>query len=183
MPQLGEIKSSKELGYKGVTTKHIWAACITCGKERWVQFTGGKPKNARCISCVNKTKTGELSHNWKGGRRRFGDYITVRLQPNDFFYPMADKRGYVLEHRLIMAKHLNRCLLPWETVHHREGYAKDDNRYPQTLELLPSPSSHNALTRMITYIKKLEREVGGLRQQLRFGKPIENKKLDKRGKK
>lgn len=54
--------------------------------------------------------------------------------------------------------------MAWETVHHKYGFAKDDNRYPETLELLPNQHKHDALTRMITYIKKLEREIVRLRE-------------------
>ena len=48
-------------------------------------------------------------------------YIRVKLKPSDWFYSMADARGYVLEHRLVMAKHLGRCLQAWEIVHHIDG--------------------------------------------------------------
>ncbi len=71
---------------------------------------------------------------WKGGRSRtpYG-YIQVTLSPGDPFMTMAQSRGYVLEHRLVMARQLGRPLLPSESVHHINGI-KDDNR-PENLEL------------------------------------------------
>ena len=101
---------------------------------------------------------GILNNAWKGGiSKRSDGYVQVLLLPNDFFYPMASKESYVLEHRLVMAKHLNRCLLIWETVHHKNS-VRSDNRI-ENLELLPTPNRHDSLTKMTRYIKKLEREI------------------------
>jgi len=50
-----------------------------------------------------------------------GAYIMVKLDPTDFFYPMANSNGQVREHRLVMAKHLKRRLHPSEIVHHIDG--------------------------------------------------------------
>lgn len=127
MPKLGEIRKAREIGEKPSygNSKLIWSACIDCGKERWVLFRVklGIPVSNRCLSCGAKLTPnllGSKSSNWKGGRTHTGrGYITVKLQPDDFFYPMADSNGSILEHRLVMAKHLGRNLGSWEIVHHK----------------------------------------------------------------
>jgi len=72
---------------------------------------------------------GPKNPQWKGGRVTcHGDgYVLIKLSEDDFFRSMAGKQGYVLEHRLVVAKSLGRCLQPWEKVHHKNGI-KDDNR-------------------------------------------------------
>lgn len=120
--QLGTVMRAKEINRKG-SEKYIYHACELCGKERWVVLRNGKPRRKSCILCANKYRRhpkGSNNARWKGGRltSKFG-YIKVLLSPDDFFYPMADNKGYVLEHRLVMAKKLGRCLQPFEKVHHK----------------------------------------------------------------
>ena len=167
MPQIGEIKTSRELGYATRGHRFIWAACKKCGKERWVQIRKSSvfPEMLQlasklCKSCAGKNK---LCH--KGKRLRIGDgegYIRILVNKDDFFYPMVNKDGRVLEHRLVMAKSLNRCLLPWEIVHHRNGI-KDDNSL-ENLVLISGRGNHNTLLNKT--IINLQRENAELREKL-----------------
>ena len=113
--------------------------CRECSKKRWISDWQKKQPTytGLCLNCSRRSKRGESSYNWKGGRVKtdFG-YVEILLRSDDFFYPMAKKSGYVLEHRLVIAKHLGRCLQAWEIVHHLNG-VKDDNRI-ENLELLGS---------------------------------------------
>lgn len=136
MPEIGEIRKGSDVGFKSHVTV-IWHACTECGKERWVQLYCKQPKNVRCNSCAQLAR--------KGGRVILDrGYIGIYLRPSDFFYPMAHSKtqwgGYVLEHRLVMAKHLGRCLQAWEIVHHKNG-VRDDNRL-ENLELTGSIGEH-----------------------------------------
>jgi len=65
---------------------------------------------------------------WKGGRVKTGEgYIGVRITHDDMMASMIVRSGYVLEHRLVMARSLGRPLLATESVHHING-DRTDNR-------------------------------------------------------
>ena len=154
--ELGEIRGSKELGYKG-TSRWIWAACEFCGKERWVGLKYGKPKFNRCNSCANSSMHGNHSNRWKGGTRKHScGYVLIYTLPDSPFYPMA-KYKYIPEHRLVMAQHIGRCLESWEIVHHK-NHIKTDNRIGN-LELLQSKTEHLPDTLTMAHIGKLEKRV------------------------
>jgi hypothetical protein len=71
------------------------------------------------VNIRNKIK--ENHHNWKGGRLIVGGYVQVIIDANSPYVSMARNSRYVLEHRLVMAQHLGRCLQQTETVHHIDG--------------------------------------------------------------
>jgi len=171
MPEIGEIKSRKQIGRFGWNAL-IWHACIDCGKERWVELSMGNPQHLRCLKCARQIQRGANNSHWNGGRTiDHYNYIYVLLPRDDFFRPMANSHGYVREHRLVVAKALNRCLLPWEVVHHKGvKYSlgsienRQDNRYPENLKLLGGEGSHN--TMLDKWCRKLQKENTQLRQLL-----------------
>ena len=78
---------------------------------------------------------------WKGGKRRGGSkygYIRVHCPT----HPYCDDKGYILEHRLVMEKHMGRVLLPLEVVHHVNGI-RNDNRI-ENLMLFDSVGKHTS---------------------------------------
>ena len=179
MPKINEIRREKELGYKNsCCIKRVWAACIDCGKQRWVRLNVSKgiPRNLRCPSCASRLKPhpwGDKSCRWNGGKITDSKgYVMVKLQTDDFFYPMAESNGYVFEHRLVMAKHLGRCLQPWEHVHHKDGI-KSHNEYSNLkLTTAGSHSIEHSKGYRDGYRKGLidgrTKQIEGLRQEIRL---------------
>ncbi|KKN31719.1 hypothetical protein LCGC14_0821040 [marine sediment metagenome] len=113
----------------------------------------------------NYNAKGDKNPNWKGGRYKEKDgYIRVKVQADSFFYPMVNARGYVREHRLTMAKHLNRCLLPWEVVHHKNSI-RGDNRL-ENLSMFPSQTYHIPLILLQRELNKRDKRIAQLEQRV-----------------
>ena len=159
MPKIGEIKKAEEIDKKPRGMKFIWSACLHCGKERWVTLIvkNGTPQRLMCNSCAQLI------------RRKHGiiqvptGYVLIKLQPNNFFYLMANKAHYVPEHRLVMAKNLGRLLDRREEVHHKNG-VKNDNRI-ENLQLL-SRNEHAIRTHLCSHCE-LRKEIRLLRWEIK----------------
>lgn len=137
-------KRASELGKPVFKNRDPWYyphICSNCGKQTWHQR---KDLNRVCKDCayqVRKTAKGDKHANWKGGTYNHVDgYIYVQVLPGSPYYSMAQGRGYVLEHRLVVALKIGRPLESWEVVHHING-DKTDNR-EENLELLPDKINH-----------------------------------------
>lgn len=72
----------------------------------------------------SKANSGERSGNFKGYRRRSTKGYVLIYEPD---HPLADKRGQVMEHRLVIENALGCVLSKKFDVHHING-VKDDNR-------------------------------------------------------
>ncbi len=178
MLQVGEVKKGIDIGKTNGSRKYtwfIWQACADCGGKRWVRLVKGEPDSIRCLPCRAKLVglslkdryLGEGNPAWKGGRyKRKNGYVFVKLYPDDFFYPMAKGDSYVAEHRLVVAKALGRNLHLWEIVHHKDNCPRDDNRYPETLQLV-TDDRHKQITILESKITRLEKENGELKSRLR----------------
>jgi HNH endonuclease len=122
----------------GVSRKAVETALDRQGVER-------RNKREGQIAAAARRKAQGLRHpNYTGKAVAFGGdgYLAVSIIETDPMFAMAiqrrgmgdyDRTGYVLEHRLIMARHLGRPLGRRETVHHKNG-VRHDNRL-ENLEL------------------------------------------------
>lgn len=119
----------------------IKVICPECKKERTIVCrSASKPYSKLCGSCATKKShkdnprigRAESHYNWKGGvnLNKQGYIVEYVKRTNPYFGMAANSHnagGYILQHRLVMAKRLGRCLRPSEVVHHKNG-VKTDNR-------------------------------------------------------
>src|SRR3989304_1193744 len=108
MPYAGEIRHGRELGKTKafyVNQKFIWRVCVFCGKGKWLPLVRGKPQRERCRECYFKQHVSlklREHGSWKGGCLTREGYVLLRLDDDSPYLPMADSKGYIKEHRLIM---------------------------------------------------------------------------------
>lgn len=86
----------------------------------------------RSLTVANRyaTPRGAKHYHWNGGRRHCMGYVQVQA----LGHPYRTKKGYIMEHRLVMEQSLGRYLSPLEIVHHKNGITTD-NRL-ENLEVL-----------------------------------------------
>lgn len=110
--------------------------CKFCNKD----FIGHKTRQYCSQSCNAKSRKGERSPGWKGGRRvNSQGYIDI-YNPT---HPFADSKSCVPEHRLIMENYLGRFLDPQEVVHHINEI-RTDNRI-ENLKLFANDKEHSKI--------------------------------------
>lgn len=107
---------------KGRAYQGVLCAVDGCGRTAAsLGYCGAHYSRLRANGTV---QPGSPLRQFSGRVRTKQGYILVKA-PDDY-KAMAKSDGYVAEHRLVMAQHLGRCLLPDENVHHRNGQ-RDDN--------------------------------------------------------
>lgn len=96
-------------------------------------------KGLKGVQTANVTsfKKGRKPHNFKGSYKSKDGYVLIYCPE----HPFAKQRGtYVMEHRLVMEKHIGRYLTPQEHVHHINE-VRDDNRI-ENLKLCANNTEH-----------------------------------------
>jgi hypothetical protein len=144
-----------------------WIICPKCKKIRWVtesNIYNSSNFTKLCQSCNGRS--GEENGSWKGGiveanSKKKNYYLLQYVNKDSPYYSMVNSRGYVLQHRLIVAKKLGRPLKKHEVVHHI-NCIKNDNR-PENLELLNTKYKHVLITKMESRIKELEQKLENLK--------------------
>ena len=108
-------------------------------------------KGLKGVQSANRTsfKKGEKPHNFKGRYQSKDGYIFIYIPDHPY---ATGRKKYVMEHRLVMEKHIGRYLLPTEHVHHINEI-KDDNRI-ENLKLCTDNTEHKKEHRRIWHKEK-----------------------------
>lgn len=113
------------------------------------------------LLCLSDTMPDESTPaNWKP----IANYIRTTGKGYERAYmpesTMADKEGWVLLHRAVMAKHLGRDLRPEEVVHHIDGNPK--NNALSNLMLFPNNAEHLKYHGKVAAAKRCDEKIAEL---------------------
>lgn len=122
--------------YKRNRKERSEVICLTCKQKIIVKNSRAKTFKTCSKKCFGIYKTGHIPYHYKGGKLFHKGYIYILCKK----HPNGDRDGYVLEHRLVIEKHIGRFLDSKEIIHHKNGI-RNDNRI-ENLELLKSQSEH-----------------------------------------
>lgn len=102
----------------------------------------GKGQKGAANGMFGKSK--ELNPNWKGGKLVRKDGYILVYAPDNHPYGITKQKGsrnkYILEHRLVMERHIGRYLLPEEVVHHIDE--NPSNNDISNLQLFATQADH-----------------------------------------
>jgi endogenous inhibitor of DNA gyrase (YacG/DUF329 family) len=120
---------------RGIRDRDLLAQTAGLGRSGWTDDSRASHR---------EKMSGESNPAWKGGvtyKRPKGNYIGPRYVrcPVDLLV-MARADGYVMEHRLVMARWVGRPLLRTECVNHIDRDPRNNVR--SNLELYPSNGDH-----------------------------------------
>src|ERR1700748_179800 len=111
----------------------IIVPCTVCKKplEYKTEWYLNRPgRTGMCFDCYRTSRPKrDKAQNWQGGTTHTWSGYKLVFMPE---HPRAKGSGYVLEHRLVMEKHLGRYLEPHEIIHHK-NHNKTDNRIENLL--------------------------------------------------
>ena len=156
---MDSVKGS-EIG-KNPNMYYVKTICVDCGEVRWSpkMVVNREGFSGRCRKCANKIIN---NNNSKGWHYVSGGYVEVKLHKDDPYYDMANRRGYVLEHRLVMARKLGRCLRPSEVVHHKNHIRSDNRECNLTLE---NKSDHDLISLLELQVAQLRSRISELESE------------------
>lgn len=158
---------------------HVRVSC-ECGATSYIVVSDARRRSRTgyCAPCHHRehfrslnNQGGAKSTRYKGPTRLNTDgYREVAIYPDDPMYEAA--RGsatktryvrYMLEHRYVMAVHLDRPLYSWEHVHHRDQDKL--NNALENLEVVDN-ETHHTITLLMKENTRLKSEVDRLQSAL-----------------